>query len=314
MTITTTTQQETPAAITPKKTSVVHNILHQLWSFTRSSPLNLIAVILVATAIFSAIVAGLGDYVGIQFTPYDPLKPNLTQRLEAPSFSHLMGTDHIGRDTFSRVVYGTRVSVQMAVTVLSIASLFGMVVGLVAGFFGKWVDEILMRFADLFLAFPALILAAAISAAFGGGLGVTAIALAAVFWPWYARVTRSRVLSLREQQFVRATASLGASNTWLIFRTLMPLIWPVLIVQVTLDVGFAMLASAGLSFLGLGAQAPTAEWGSMILQSISFQPKSWWIAVFPGLALGLTAMGFNLLGDGLRDFLDPSVSDGVKVA
>ena len=278
--------------------------------FLRASPLNLLALALVALALLAAIAAGLAEVTGLQVTPYDPLKPSLTERLVPPSLDHPMGTDHLGRDVFSRVFLGTRISVQVALSVLTIAALFGLVIGLVSGFFGGWIDEILMRFADLFLAFPALILAAAISTAFGGGLGVTSIALAAVFWPWYARVVRSRVLSLRDQQFVRATASLGASNSWLIFRTILPMIWPVLIVQVTLDAGFVMLASAGLSFLGLGAQAPTPEWGSMIFNAISFQPKSWWIALFPGLALGLTALGFNLLGDGLRDFLDPADTSG----
>lgn len=278
--------------------------------FTKISPLNLLAVVLVSLAIFIAILTGFAEVFGIQVTPFDPLKPNLSHRLMAPSFDHPMGTDHLGRDMFSRVAYGTRISVQIAVSVLMIAASLGMVVGLVSGFFGGWIDEVLMRLADLFLAFPTLILAASIATAFGGGLWITAIALSAVFWPWYARVVRSRVLSLREQPFVQATASLGASDSWLIFRTLMPLIWPILIVQVTLDAGFVMLASAGLSFLGLGAQAPTPEWGSMIFKAISFQPKSWWMAFFPGLSLGLTSLGFNLLGDGLRDFLDPTDSSG----
>lgn len=278
----------------------------RLRRFVAGSPLNALAVLLVTVSIVVAIGAATAAYSDLQITPYDPTKPNLLKRLKPPSADNWFGTDQLGRDVFSRVIMGTRISVQIAVAVLVSAALLGVLVGTVAGWYGGLVDEVLMRIADLFLAFPALILAAAISTSLGSNLLSTTIALTAVFWPWYARVARSRVLSLRTQQFVTASVALGASQSRLIFKTFLPLIWPTMVVQATTDVGFVMLSTAGLSFLGLGAQPPTPEWGSMIFSSLSFQPTSWWLAVFPGAALAFVALGFNLLGDGLRDHMDPN--------
>ncbi len=279
----------------------------------KGSPLNAMALALVFLVCLIALLAGLAEIAGVTVTPYDPLAPDLRARLKAPTLDHPFGTDQLGRDILSRVFMGTRISIQIALSVLAIAAGLGILVGIVAGLLGGLVDEILMRIADLFLAFPALILAAAISASLGGSLATTTIALAAVFWPWYARVARSRVLSLRTQQFVTASISMGASRTRLVFRSMLPLVWPTVVVQATTDAGFVMLAIAGLSFLGLGAKPPTPEWGSMILASLSFQPTSWWLAVFPGAALGISAFAFNLLGDGLRDYLDPSHVSGKKL-
>ena len=284
--------------------------LRGLRAFATATPLNALAVTIVAIVIVIAIVGLISELSGWQLTPYDPLAPDLKNRLSPPTWAHPMGADQLGRDVLSRVLMGAHISLQVAVVVLAIASVFGMAVGVVAGYFGGVVDEVLMRLADMFLAFPVLILAAAISTTFGGNMGTTTAALAVVFWPWYARIARSRVVSLREQEFVIAARALGASPVYLMFRTLLPLVWPFMIVQATLDAGFVMLATAGLSFLGLGAQPPTPEWGSMIFASLSFQPASWWLAAFPGAALGLTAMGFNLLGDGLRDHLDPTYGGG----
>ena len=291
---------------TPAASGVVGRGWRQLRRFFRASPLNVVAVLVVLIAIVVATLGEIAEVTGSQITPFDPIKPNLLKRLKPPSAEHWFGTDQLGRDIFSRVLIGARISVQTAVAVLFSAALLGILAGITAGWFGGLVDEILMRIADLFLAFPALILAAAISTSLGGNLLTTTIALAAVFWPWYARVARSRVLTLRTQQFVTASVALGASQSRLIFKTFLPLIWPTMIVQATTDVGFVMLSTAGLSFLGLGAQPPTPEWGSMIFTSLSFQPTSWWLAVFPGAGLAFVALGFNLLGDGLRDFLDPS--------
>ena len=282
-----------------------------LREFAGISKLNLLGMIIVALAGTTAILGLLRQLFGLRFTPYDPLATNLTAVLQAPSLTHPMGTDHLGRDLFSRVLSGASISLEVAVSVLVVALVLGVLVGLLAGFFGGLIDEILMRVTDLFLAFPALILAAAISATFGASLFTTILALGIVWWPWYARLVRSQVLSLREQEFVLAARSLGATRRRLLRKTLLPNVVPLMIVQATLDTGFVMLAAAGLSFLGLGAQPPQPEWGSTILASLPYQPQAWWYATFPGLALATTALGFNLLGDGLRDWLDPSMQ-GVR--
>jgi peptide/nickel transport system permease protein len=279
--------------------------LRHVGRFLRASPLNLLGGTIVGVALIVSVV-GLGaDLLDVRFTPSDPLKPNLIDRLEPPSPSHLMGTDHLGRDIFSRVLAGTHIALEVALIVLAIALLVGIVVGLAAGLAGGLVDEVLMRLTDLFLAFPALILAAAITFTLGASLQTTMVALATVYWPWYARIARGQVLSLREREFVLAARTMGASRTRLMFRTLLPNVAPILLVQATLDVGYVMLSTAGLSFLGLGAQPPTPEWGSAILASLPYQPDAWWYAAFPGMILALTALGFNLVGDGLRDWLDP---------
>lgn len=208
---------------------------------------------------------------------------------------------------FARVVAGAQISVEVALLVVLIGLAIGTVVGVVAGFTGGIADEALMRITDLFLAFPALILAAAIAATIGRSLQATVVALAIVWWPWYARLARGQVLSLREQEYVMAARAMGASRRRLMFRTIFPNVVPTVIIQATADIGYAMLSTAGLSFLGLGAQPPAPEWGSMILESLSYQPAAWWYATFPGLALMAAAFGFNLLGDGLRDWLDPAM-------
>ena len=284
---------------------VPRRTLRNVGRFLRASPLNLLGGTIVGVALLVSVV-GLGaDLLDVPFTPSDPLVPNLIDRLEPPSTSHLMGTDHLGRDIFSRVLAGTHIALEVALIVLAIALVVGIVVGLAAGLAGGLVDEVLMRLTDLFLAFPALILAAAITFTLGASLQTTMVALATVYWPWYARIARGQVLSLREREFILAARTMGASRIRLMFRTLLPNVAPILLVQATLDVGYVMLSTAGLSFLGLGAQPPTPEWGSTILASLPYQPDAWWYAAFPGLTLALTALGFNLVGDGLRDWLDP---------
>lgn len=276
-------------------------------AFAKSSPQSMIAVMIVGLVVVMSLASFAAHVFGFSLTNYNPIKMNIAASLKAPSFDHWMGTDKIGRDTLARILGGAWITMSISVVVLAVAAVIGTTVGLVAGFFGGLIDEILMRVTDLFLAFPALILAAAIAATFGGGMGPTMTALAAVFWPWYARVIRSRVLSLKEQEFVSAARALGASRTYLIFVTLLPMVWPLVLVQLTSDVGFVMLASSGLSFLGLGAQPPAPEWGAMIFDSLAQQPRAWWLGVFPGAAIALVAVGFNLLGDSLRDYLDPSL-------
>lgn len=276
-------------------------------SFVTSSAQAALASAIVAFFLILAILAFGGFLADGHVTAFNPLKMDIRARLNAPGWAHWMGTDQIGRDVLARVVAASWLSLSVSAGVLLVAAFVGTTVGLVAGYVGDLVDEVLMRVTDLFLAFPALILAAAIAASFGGGMVPTAIALACVFWPWYARLVRSRVLSLKEQEFVAAARSIGASPLRLIFVTLLPMVWPLVVVQATSDVGFVLLAASGLSFLGLGAQPPTPEWGVMIFDSLTHQPSAWWLAVFPGGAIALVAIGFNLLGDSLRDYIDPAL-------
>lgn len=294
---------DTTLAPTPQRSRLVRTV----WAFVTSSGQAALATTIVAIVLITALLAFLSWVAGTHLTEFDPLKMNIRARLDPPSGEHWMGTDKIGRDMFSRVLAGSWISLSVSLAVLCVAAVVGTTAGLLAGYVGGLVDEVIMRITDLFLAFPALILAAAIAASFGGGMLSTTIALASVFWPWYARLIRSRILSLKEQEFAAAARSMGASHRRLIFVTLLPMVWPLVIVQATTDVGFVILAASGLSFLGLGAQAPTPEWGAMIFDSLTHQPTAWWLAVFPGGAIALVAMGFNLLGDSLRDFIDPSL-------
>lgn len=266
--------------------------------FAMASPINAAAVLLVAVVVLAAL---LGPWLA----PHPPEAMSLTERLRPPTGAHPFGTDDFGRDLLSRVLAGARISVQVALIVLSISVGLGTVLGAVAGLLGGIADEVIMRITDLFLAFPVLILAAAIAATLGGNLNTTMIALATVYWPWYARLVRAQVLSLREREYIVASRALGASPLWLIRSHLLPNVMPLVIVQASLDVGYVILATSSLSFLGLGAQAPTPEWGAMLTDARAYVLNAWWFATFPGLALAFTVFAFNLLGDGLRDWLDP---------
>lgn len=242
---------------------------------------------------------------GPAWAPYNPLTPDMINQLQAPSVAHLFGTDDLGRDILSRVMSGARISLGVAAVVLSIAVTVGVLIGCISGYVGGVVDDALMRFTDLFLAFPALILAMAIAASLGPSLRNVMIALSAVYWPWYARLVRGQVLSVRRREFVEAARSLGASNGRILRRHVLPNSISPVIVQLTLDCGYAILATASLSFIGLGAQPPSPEWGAMINAGRNYFQDAWWYITFPGLALTVTVLGFNLLGDGVRDFLDP---------
>jgi peptide/nickel transport system permease protein len=266
--------------------------------FAGASRLNTLGVGLVVLVLLAAVFGKL-------LTPYPPDAISLLERFKPPSPSHLFGTDDYGRDIFSRVLAGAAISVQVATVVISISVVVGTMLGAIAGLLGGLVDEALMRLTDLFLAFPALILAAAIAATWGGNLTTTVIALTTVYWPWYARLVRGQVLTLREREYVTAARVAGAGTVDLLRRHLLPNVAPYVILQVSLDIGYVILYTSSLSFLGLGAQPPTAEWGAMMTDARGFMREAWWFPTFPGLALGLTVLGFNLLGDGLRDWLDP---------
>ncbi len=260
--------------------------------------LSLLGLLVVCLMLFIAL---FGD----RLAPYPPLELSMGSRLLPPSAAHWFGTDQVGRDVLSRVLSGAKISLSMAAIILSISVTVGVVVGVVAGITGGLIDELLMRLTDLFLAFPALILAIAIAATLGKGLTSTAIALTTVYWPWYARMARGQVLSLKNQEYILAVRSIGASFPRILRRHVLPNIWPVLLIQITLDVGYAILSTSSLSFLGLGAQPPAPEWGAMITDARQYMRDYSWMATFPGLALFVIVLGFNLLGDGLRDWLDP---------
>ena len=288
-------------ALTPQRTAG-NQLRRNLRRFLIGNKLNLVGLIIVVLFFLLAVF-------GQAVAPYDPYAQDITgSKLLPPSAAHLMGTDELGRDLFSRVLTGTRISLQVAVVVLTFAVVFGTLVGSVAGYFGGIGDEILMRFTDMFLAFPALILAIAIAASLGRELKWTMVALATVFWPWYARLVRGQILSIRERDFVTAGQSIGLTGPRLLFRHILPNAISVVIIQLTLDVGYAILATSSLSFIGLGAQPPSPEWGTMMSTARNYFREAWWYISFPGLALTLTVFAFNVLGDGLQDALDPRSS------
>jgi len=252
---------------------------------------------LLALAIFGPVVS-----------PYDPVTQDLSNRLESPSLSHPLGTDQLGRDVLTRLLHGTRLSLGIAVAVTSVRLVVGTMVGLVAGYAGGWVDETLMRLVDTLLAFPGIVLALVIAGILGPSLVNVMLALAVVGWASYARLVRSKVLSLREREFVTAARLLGRSRTHVVTRHLIPNVIAPVVVLATLDIGGVILGTAGLSFLGLGAQPPTPEWGTMLASGRNYLRQAWWLVNAPGICIMLSVLGFNLLGDSLRDRLSPSDS------
>jgi len=242
---------------------------------------------------------------GKAVAPSDPLRIVPADKLLSSSPAHLFGTDDLGRDLLSRVIAGARISLLVGALVLAIAMSVGVGLGLVAGYWGGWMDEAIMRTTDVFLAFPRLVLAIAIAATLGPGLYNAMVAVALSWWPWYTRLVRGRLLSLREEEFVLAVVSLGAGRPRILLRHLLPNVATTVVIQASIDFGYAILATASLSFIGLGAQPPTPEWGSMIAQARSYMIDAWWYPTFPGLAIFVTVLGFNLLGDAVRDAFDP---------
>jgi peptide/nickel transport system permease protein len=266
-------------------------------SFGRN-PLGALGLGLVLTILLVAVFAP-------QLATHDPNQLNRDARLLPPSAQHLFGTDASGRDVYSRVVYGSRISLRVAFVVLVIATTVGTVLGAAAGYFGGLVDEILMRITDVFLAFPALVLAMAVNAALGPGIGSAVLAVGFTWWPAYARLIRSQVLSVKSNPYVESAHCIGATQTRVLFRHILPNCTSPIIVQVTLDAGYVVLTVAGLSFLGLGAQPPSHEWGFMVSEGANNILTQWWWSTFPGLAICTLVVGFNLVGDFLRDALDP---------
>lgn len=272
---------------------------YRRWLAFRRNPLALLGLAIVSILILTAIFADL-------LAPADPLAQNLSARLQPPgSPGYLLGSDDLGRDILSRLIYGSRITLTVVGLVIIIVAPLGLAVGTIAGYFGGWVDTVLMRITDVFMAFPRLILALAFVAALGPGLENAVIAIAITAWPPYARIARAETITLRNSDFIAAARLLGASKPRIILSHIVPLCLSSVIVRVTLDMAGIILTAAGLGFLGLGAQPPAPEWGAMIASGRKFILDQWWVAAMPGLAILTVSLGFNLLGDGLRDVLDP---------
>lgn len=262
------------------------------------SPLVIFGLVVVLIVVILAIFAP-------QLAPYNPSQINFSAVTAPPSSAHLLGTDDVGRDILSRIIYGSRIDLLVGFLTILGAVLIGLPIGAIAAYRGGWVDEAIMRVTDMFLSFPPLILAMALAAALGPGLIHAMEAMLITWWPWYTRLIRGQVLSIKENTYVEAARALGANDVRVILRHILPNSLSPIIVQGTMDIGNAILTAASLSFIGLGAQPPQPEWGAMITVGRNYIQQYWWMATFPGLAILLTVIGFNLFGDGLRDSLDP---------
>jgi peptide/nickel transport system permease protein len=274
-----------------------HDRLVNLRYQIRKNPLVLVGFLVVIGWVLVAIFAE-------QLAPAPPLRQNVAERLIAPGEIYTFGTDELGRDVFSRVLYGARVTIPAGIAVIVIGSVIGTFVGALSGYLGGWWDELFMRITELFMAFPTIILALAITAALGPDIRNAIIALVVVWWPNYARLVRGLVLEVKTQEYVEAARSIGAPGWYILLRTILPNCVSPAVVLATLDIGNAILTFAGLSFLGLGPDPSSPEWGRMVSIGINFFDQ-WWMWLFPGLAIASLVMAFNFIGDGLRDILDP---------
>jgi peptide/nickel transport system permease protein len=275
-----------------------------LWSGLRANPLLAAGAVTAAAIIVVAVAAPLlAPFPGDAATATHPFLV-----LRPPSARHLFGTDQVGRDVFSRVLYGARISPLVAVIVLLIACVIGIPLGVAAGYFGGWIDEVIMRVTDIFLAFPSLLLALALAAVLPASLTSLTIAIAVTWWPWYTRLIRGQAASVAGRAYIDNCRVLGIRPWRIILRHVLPNSVTPLIVQVSLDVGGVILTASALSFLGLGAQDPTPDWGLMVAEGQNYFTTDWWVVTFPGIAILVTAFAFNLIGDGLRDLMDPKRS------
>lgn len=274
--------------------------LYRSWLKLTNSRISVLGLAMILTVVFCALFAPyLAPYPG------DATGANhFAQAGEPPSVSHPMGTDMNGRDILSRIIFGAQISLTMGLLVLSIAVTVGTALGLIAGYVGGLLGTIIMRLVDIFLAVPATLLALAVTAAIGPTLTNAMLAISIAWWPWFTRLVQGEVQSVKQEEFVEASESLGAGRIHIMFKEILPNIMAPITVKATIDIGFVILVGASLGFLGLGAQPPTPDWGVMISQGRSNLTSRWWIATFPGLAISFTVLGFNLLGDGLRDVLD----------
>ncbi|SHE88683.1 peptide/nickel transport system permease protein [Litoreibacter halocynthiae] len=290
---------ETPTSRRHAKISA----LYQGWLSFRSNTMAMIGLGILVLLVFIAAAAPL-------LSPHDPFVQDLGNRL-APlgTDGHIFGTDSLGRDILSRLIYGARITLYIVALVALIAPIAGLLVGTVSGYVGGWTDTVLMRITDIFLAFPRLVLALAFVAALGAGIENAVLAISLTAWPPYARIARAETLTIRSSDFISAIKLQGAGPLRIITKHIWPLCISSLIVRVTLDMAGIILAAAGLGFLGLGAQPPSPEWGAMISEGRRFILDYWWVATMPGLAIFTVSLAFNLLGDGLRDVLDPKAGE-----
>ncbi|WP_410207603.1 nickel transporter permease [Fusobacterium sp.] len=283
-----------------KKTNKKRSQWVEVWRRLKKNKMAVLGLTILCILILAAIFAD-------QIANYDTvvIKQNLVERLQAPSAKHWLGTDEFGRDIFARIVHGARVSLRVGIIAVSISIVCGGILGAIAGYYGGMLDNFIMRAMDIFLAVPGILLAIAIVSALGPSIINLMIAISISSIPRYARIVRASVLSIRDQEFIEAAKAIGASNTRIIFRHIIPNSLAPVIVQGTLGVASAILSTAGLSFIGLGIQPPAPEWGSMLSGGRQYLRYAWWVTTFPGVAIMITILSLNLLGDGLRDALDP---------
>lgn len=290
----------TAQTLAPVETAQTRTWRH-VFSVIVRDPLSLASVIVICVFILMAVFAN-------QIAPYPDQgagKTNASNTMHPPSAQNILGADKLGRDVLSRVIVGARPALIIPIFVVLFAVLIGAPLGAWAGYAGGWVDEIIMRVTDLFLAFPSLLLAMAIAFALGRGLDKAAIALIISWWPWYTRIARGIAISLRERYFVEAAQAAGVSDVVIIFRHILPNMISPILVQATVDMGTVILAMGGLAFLGLGTQPPAPDWGLMVSEGRTYMLNQWWIATYPGLAIFIVVLAFNLIGDTLRDIFDP---------
>ncbi len=276
--------------------------MDKIKTLIRQNKLAAFSAVLIVLIILAAVFAPL-------VAPYDHLKQSLTERLQDPGAAHLLGTDELGRDVLSRIIYGARISLTIGLVPTLISMTIGTVLGLCAGYYGGRVDFIIMRLADIMLAFPSLLLAMVVMYTMGGGLINIFIALSLVNWASTARVVRSQTLSLKEKEYVEAARSIGVKTRTILFRHILPNCMPSLIVLFTLNIPAAILSEASLSFLGVGAQPPSASWGLMVVRGKKYLFSEPWLSIAPSVAIMIVVMAFNFLGDGLRDVLDPYLKE-----
>lgn len=280
------------------------SMLHMIHEFRKDR----LAILGTAILFLLTLIAALAPYIA----PFDPVELNLAERLLSPSARHLMGTDSVGRDLLSRVIYGTRVSLMIAIVVVVIEVLVGVLVGTAAGYLGRTVDEVLMRLVDILMAFPSIILALVIVGLLGAAIMNLIIALTCVGWVRYARVVRGSILSVKKETFIESARAIGCGKLRIAFRHILPNIISPVIVLATLNMGTIIISIAGLSFLGLGVQPPIPEWGIMLSEGKPFMESAPHLMIFPGLMIMVTVLAFNFLGDGLRDVLDARIRETVE--
>lgn len=290
-----------PPDATPPARSTSRAVLRALLTHK----LALFGLVVLALLVITAVL-------GRAAAPYDENAVSVVDRLQGPSLDHPFGTDDLGRDVLSRVVVAARISLLVGLISVGLALTAGVVIGLVAGFYGRWVDDVLMRVMDVLFAFPAVLLAIAILAVLGPGVANVMIAIGVVYTPIFARITRASVLSVREEVYVRAARSLGVGDLRLLRLHVLPNVLAPIIVQTSLSLAFAILSEAALSFLGLGVQPPDPSWGRMLLEGRGFINDAWWMGVFPGAAIFVTVLSFNVVGDALRDALDPRQRSAIE--